>query len=64
MTHIETKVAELKIGDKVNKPKGYRFPSTVVAVFKTTSGDTRIVAEMDDYGLLHIFNESQLELTK
>lgn len=48
-------------GDRVYKPKGYKFPGIVVAVFQTTSGDTRIVAEMVDNGMLHIFNEGQLE---
>jgi hypothetical protein len=33
-----------------------------VSVFKTVGGDTRVVAEMTGYGLLHIFNEEQLEL--
>ena len=50
------------VGDKAYKPKGYKFPCTIVSVFETCSGNTRVVAEMDDYGLLHIFNESQLEL--
>lgn len=53
-----------KVGDKVDKVKGYRFPATVVSVFKTTSGQVRIVAEMDEFGLLHIFNESQLCLSQ
>ncbi len=53
---------KFKIGDKAYKPKGYRFPCTIVSVFKTTNDETRIVAEMDDFGLLHIFNENQLEL--
>lgn len=55
-------MTELKTGDKVNKPKGYKFPGTVVAVFTTTLGDTRYVVEMEGYGLLHIFNREQLEL--
>lgn len=54
---------KFKIGDKVYKPKGYKFPGIVVSVFQTTSGETRIVAEMIDNGILHIFNETQLELT-
>lgn len=58
MTH------KFKIGDKVIKPKGYNFPSTVVAVFETINGEKRVVAEMDFFGLLHIFNENQLELNK
>jgi len=53
---------KFKVGDKVYKPKGYKFPATVVSIFKTTSGDVRIVAEMLDNGMLHIFNENQLEL--
>ena len=48
-------------GDKAYKPKGYKFPCTIVSVFETTKGEKRVVAEMDDYGLLHIFNEGQLE---
>lgn len=53
---------KFKIGDKVYKPKGYKFPGTVVSVFQTTSGDIRIVAELEDNGMLHIFSENQLEL--
>ena len=53
--------SKFKIGDLVYKPKGYKFPGTVVSVFKTISGETRIVAEMQDNGMLHIFNENQLE---
>lgn len=53
---------KFKIGDKVYKPKGYKFPGIVVSVFQTTTGETRIVAELIDNGMLHIFIESQLEL--
>jgi hypothetical protein len=53
---------KFKVGDKVYKPEGYKFPGIVVAVFQTTSGETRIVAELIDNGMLHIFSESQLEL--
>ncbi len=52
---------KFKIGDRAFKPKGYKFPCTIVSVFKTTGGAVRLVAEMDDYGMLHIFNEDQLE---
>lgn len=55
-------MSKFKIGDKICKPKGYRFDGTVVSVFNTTSGDIRIVAEMEDNGMLHIFNENQLEI--
>jgi|LauGreDrversion4_2_1035121.scaffolds.fasta_scaffold02335_20 hypothetical protein len=53
---------KFKIGDKAIKTKGYEFPCTIVAVFKTIEGNVRVVGEMDGYGLLHIFNEDQLEL--
>lgn len=52
---------KFKVGDKAIKTKGYSFPCTIVSVFKTKKGDIRIVGEMDNYGLLHIFNEDQLE---
>lgn len=52
---------KFEIGDKIHKPKGYKFPGTVVSVFRTTNGDVRVVAELDDNGMLHIFSESQLE---
>ena len=55
---------KFKVGDKAYKPKGYEFPCTIVSVFKNTKGDIRIVAEMDEYGLLHIFNENQLDHKK
>ena len=56
-----TTETKFKVGDKAWKPKGYKFPCTIVSVFTTTRGDVRVVAEMGEYGLLHIFNENQLE---
>jgi hypothetical protein len=53
---------KFNIGDKVYKPKGYKFPGVVVSNFITTSGQKRVVAEFEDNGMLHIFNEDQLEL--
>ena len=53
---------KFKLGDKVYKPKGYKFPGIVVSVFTTTGGQKRVVAEMIDNGMLHIFSEEQLEL--
>lgn len=55
------KQTKFKVGDKAYKPKGYNFPCTIVSVFETVEGNIRVVGEMDDYGLLHIFNEDQLE---
>ena len=55
------KETKFKVGDKAHKTKGYKFPCTIVGVFETIKGDIRVVGEMDEYGLLHIFNEDQLE---
>ena len=58
INQTETK---FKVGDKAHKPKGYKFPCTIVGVFETIAGEVRVIGEMDEYGLLHIFNENQLE---
>ena len=52
---------KFKIGDRAIKPKGYAFPCTIVGIFETTKGEVRVVGEMEGYGLLHIFNEDQLD---
>ena len=52
---------KFKVVDKAHKPKGYKFPCTIVGVFETIGGEIRVIGEMDEYGLLHIFNENQLE---
>jgi len=52
---------KFKIGDKAYKPKGYRFPCTIVGIFRNTKGEVRVIGEMDEFGMLHIFNEGQLE---
>ena len=51
-----------KIGDKIQKPKGYKFDGIIVAIFQNTAGETRIVAELENNGMLHIFSETQLQL--
>lgn len=53
---------EFKVGDLVRKIKGYAFDGIVVAIFQNTKGETRIVAELENNGMLHIFNPDQLEL--
>ena len=53
---------KFKVGDKAYKPKGYKFECTLDAIFNTTNLYVRIVGEMDDNGMLHIFNENQLEI--
>lgn len=52
---------KFKVGDLIYKPKGYSFPGIVVSIFENTKGETRIVAELENNGMLHIFSESQLE---
>jgi len=57
-------------GDAVHKPRGYKFPGMVLAVFRTMQGDIRYVVEMIAFegmpplarpsGLLHIFSGDQL----
>ncbi len=57
----------LVVGDEVSKIKGYAFDGTVVAVFLTLSQYWRVVVEIptrSGQGILHIFNEDQLEKRK
>lgn len=51
---------DFNIGDKVEKAKGYSFPGIVVSVFQNTKGATRLVVEMEVYGLMHIFSPENL----
>ena len=60
---MNNKETKFKVGDRAHKSKGYKFPCTIVGVFETVGGAIRVVGEMDNYGLLHIFNEEQLEHT-
>lgn len=61
--HLETPIKKLKVGDVVIKAKGYHFPGTIRAVFETARGDVRVVVEFwNDTGLLHIFNEDQIDI--
>ena len=57
-TPVTTK--SLSIGDKVCKPKGYPFDGTIVAAFDTLAGERRFVVD-NGYGMLHIFNENNLQ---
>lgn len=54
-----------KVGDKVEKVSGYKWPGVVVSVFYTLAGDRRVVVECtveEIKGALHIYNEQQLTL--
>jgi hypothetical protein len=56
---------KFEIGDLVRKPRGYAFDGTIVSIFQMLNGETRVVAELttaNGAGMLHIFNEGQLEL--
>jgi len=62
---IKTEVPPLKFnnGDRVRKVGGsYQADGIIVGIAVTTTGDVRYVFEFEQYpGMLHIFNESQLE---
>jgi hypothetical protein len=56
-----------KVGDRVEKSSGYRWPGVVVAVFDTLAGERRVVVECtveEVAGALHIYNEKQLVLAE
>jgi hypothetical protein len=53
-----------KVGDRVRKRAGYRWPGVVVGVFETAAGKLRIVVECtvpEVAGALHIYAPEQLE---
>jgi len=59
--------AQLKVGDKVEKVSGYKWPGIVVSVFDTLSGERRVVVECtvaEIAGALHIYNEKQLKVVE
>lgn len=59
--------AQLKVGDKVEKVSGYKWPGVVVSVFDTLSGERRVVVECtvaEIAGALHIYNEKQLKIVE
>jgi hypothetical protein len=56
---------QFKVGDKVEKVSGYKWPGVVVSTFDTLSGERRVVVECtvaEIAGALHIYNEKQLTL--
>ena len=57
----------LKVGDKVEKVCGYKWPGIVVSVFDTLAGERRVVVEcttIEVAGALHIYNEKQLMIVE
>lgn len=58
---------QFKVGDKVEKVSGYKWPGVVVAAFDTLAGERRVVVEcttLEVAGALHIYNEKQLKLVE
>jgi hypothetical protein len=56
---------QFKVGDRVEKVSGYKWPGVVVSAFDTLSGERRVVVECtvaEIAGALHIYNEKQLTL--
>lgn len=56
-----------KVGDFVRKKCGYMFPGIVRAVFQNGDGEWRVVVECTEptvKGILHIYNQGQLESLK
>jgi hypothetical protein len=52
-----------KVGDRVQKTTGYKWPGVVVSVFTTLGGKTRVVVECtvaEVAGALHIYSPEQL----
>jgi hypothetical protein len=57
-------IIKFRVGAKVQKASGYKYPGVVVAVFRTLKRQVRYVVEADGpgyEGMLHIFNNDQLE---
>lgn len=55
----------MKVGDRVQKLRGYKWPGIVVAVFTNLAGQPRIVVECtvpEVAGALHIYNPEQVEV--
>ena len=60
-------MSSFKLGDKVEKVSGYKWPGIVVAVFDTLAGERRVVVECTTHevaGALHIYNEKQLAIVE
>lgn len=57
--------SRIRIGSKVQKATGFKFPGIVQSIFYTRAGAERCVVEADhpDFaGMLHIYNPNQLVL--
>lgn len=60
---MSAQVSSLRIGDKVAKRRGFKFPGEVRCVFATRRGEARVVVEADhpDFeGMLHLYSPEHL----
>jgi len=60
---VRETVTMWKVGDRVQKAAGYKWPGVVVCVFETLGGKTRVVVECtvpEVSGALHIYSPEQL----
>lgn len=63
MTTIDLPNFKFELGDRVRKVGGsYQAEGFIVGIAITTTGEVRFVFEFEAFpGMLHIFNEGQLE---
>lgn len=66
MTTIDLPDFKFQVGDRVRKVGGsYQADGFIVGIAVTTMGQVRYVFEFETFpGMLHIFNEGQLEHAK
>jgi hypothetical protein len=60
-----TRCCPMKVGDRVEKLEGYKWPGIVVAIFTNTNHERRVVVECDAEavaGALHIYSPEQLRV--
>lgn len=62
-----TVYAEFRLGDRVQKRTGYKWPGRIVSIFATLKGEVRFVVECtvpEVQGALHIYSYAQLKLQR
>ena len=52
----------MKLGDRVEKIEGSKWPGIVRAIFTTTAGEERVVVEDAVRGALHIYDPAQIRV--
>jgi hypothetical protein len=57
----------MKVGDRVEKVSGYKWPGVIVSVFENMKGQPRIVVECtvpEVSGALHIYSPDQVRVVQ